>query len=168
MIDGKQLLDDLQPLRKYLEDDLRERSEQVPALAERLKAEWQAARQRERTAQTYEAWREDTLAQAAVMWLLLRALDVDPSATLVLGLISLPILVGMLSPVPGGAGIREALMLGVARVHNADSAAVLLAALTYRIALFASIPVLYAGVRFWISRSPQPVLPVTEQLDTGR
>jgi len=107
------------------------------------------------------------LGQAAVMWLLLRALDVSPSPTLVLGLISLPILVGMLSPVPGGAGIREALMLGVARVHNADSAAVLLAALTYRIALFASIPVLYAAVRFWISRSPQSTLPVNESLDTG-
>ena len=70
MIDGRQLLAALQPLRKRLEDDLRERSEQVPELGQRLRDEWQAARQRERTAQTYEAWREDTLAQAAVMWLL--------------------------------------------------------------------------------------------------
>ena len=70
MIDGRQLLADLQPLRRRLEDDLRERSEQVPELGQRLREEWQAARQRERTAQTYEAWREDTLAQAAVMWLL--------------------------------------------------------------------------------------------------
>ncbi|MCC6790234.1 MAG: flippase-like domain-containing protein [Thermomicrobiales bacterium] len=93
--------------------------------------------------------------QAAVIWLLLRALDVDPSVTLALGLTSLPILVGMLSPVPGGAGIREALMLAVARAHNADSAAVLLAALTYRIALFASIPVLYAAVRLWLNINHQ-------------
>src|SRR5688572_6995634 len=70
MIDGRQLLDDLQPLRRRLEDDLRERSEQVPELEQRLKEEWDAARQRERTAQTCEAWREDALAQAAVMWLL--------------------------------------------------------------------------------------------------
>lgn len=99
-------------------------------------------------------------AQGLVIWLLLRALDVDPSFALVLGLTSLPILVGMLSPVPGGAGIREALMLAVARAHNADSAAVLLAALTYRIALFASIPVLYAAVRAWLSASPPGPGPV--------
>ncbi|WP_291980613.1 BREX-2 system adenine-specific DNA-methyltransferase PglX [Luteitalea sp.] len=70
MIDGRRLLADLQPLRKRLEDDLRERSEQVPELTRRLREEWQAARQKERTAQTYEAWREDALAQAAAMWLL--------------------------------------------------------------------------------------------------
>lgn len=70
MVDGRQLLTALQPLRKQLEDDLRERSAQVPELGQRLKDEWQTARQRERTAQTYEAWRDDTLAQAAVMWVL--------------------------------------------------------------------------------------------------
>jgi len=107
------------------------------------------------------------LGQAAVMWLLLHALDVSPSATLVLGLISLPILVGMLSPVPGGAGVREALMLGVARVHNTDSAAVLLAALTYRIALFASIPVLYAAIRYWISRTSLHQTTGTETVDAN-
>jgi uncharacterized protein (TIRG00374 family) len=100
------------------------------------------------------------IGQGAVIWLLLSALDVSPSATLVLGLISIPILVGMLSPVPGGAGIREALMLAVARAHNADSAAVLLSALTYRIALFASIPVLYAAVRLWLSVSPRASSPL--------
>src|SRR4051794_31195996 len=70
MIDGRHLLADLQPLRRRLEDDLRERSEQVTELGQRLKNEWQAARQREHTAQSYGAWQEDTLAQAAVMWLL--------------------------------------------------------------------------------------------------
>ena len=39
-----------------------------PELGKRLRDEWQAARQQERTAQTYEAWRDDMLAQAAVMW----------------------------------------------------------------------------------------------------
>jgi uncharacterized membrane protein YbhN (UPF0104 family) len=85
--------------------------------------------------------------QGLVMILLLDALDVDWSATLVLGMMSLPILVGMLSPVPGGAGIREALMVGVARVHGADSALVLLAAVSYRVALFISVPILYSLVR---------------------
>lgn len=87
------------------------------------------------------------LIQGAVMALLLDALGVDWSATLVLGMMSLPILVGMLSPVPGGAGIREALMVGVARVQGADSTAVLLAAVTYRVALFISVPILYSLVR---------------------
>ncbi|MGH2558455.1 MAG: lysylphosphatidylglycerol synthase transmembrane domain-containing protein [Thermomicrobiales bacterium] len=91
------------------------------------------------------------LGQAIVLWLLLEALTDDASPSLALGVVSIPVLVGMLSPVPGGAGIREALMLAVARVHDADTGAVLLAALAYRVALFAAIPVLYAGVRIWLS-----------------
>lgn len=102
--------------------------------------------------------------QGAVMWLLLRALDVTPSALLVLGLMSVPILVGMLSPVPGGAGVREVLMIAVANVHDVDSALIILAAVTYRIALFASIPILYAGVRFWISRHPNEPISDSEQM----
>ncbi len=90
--------------------------------------------------------------QIAVLWLLLKAVGVDPSASLTLGLVSLPILIGMVSPVPGGAGIREALMVAMAHVYDVDSTAVLLAALVYRVALFAAIPVLYAGVRFWLRR----------------
>ena len=60
------------------------------------------------------------LIQGFVMVLLLDALGVDWSVTFVLGMMSLPILVGMLSPLPGGAGIREALMVVVARVHDVD------------------------------------------------
>jgi len=40
-----------------------------------------------------------------------------------------------------------ALMVGVARVHEVDSTAVLLAAVTYRVALFISVPILYSLVR---------------------
>ena len=42
--------------------------------------------------------------QAIVLAIMLNALDVDPEPLLVLGITSLPILVGMLSPFPGGAG----------------------------------------------------------------
>ena len=59
----------------------------------------------------------------------------------------LPVLVGMLSPIPGGAGVREALMVAVARAEGADTAAVLVAAVTYRVALFLAVPILYAGAR---------------------
>jgi len=70
MIDGRHLLSELQTLRGRLEDDLRERSDVVPEVGGTLREEWQRARQRERTAQTYEAWHDDYLAQAAVMWIL--------------------------------------------------------------------------------------------------
>ncbi len=129
---------------------------------------WERVRKMARTTLTYPARRPtDALlavatsvvywtAQCAVLWLLLDAIGQRPGSALVLGLISLPVLVGMLSPVPGGAGVREALMLAVARVHDADGASVLLAAVTYRIALFASIPVLYALVRVWLRLDPSP------------
>ena len=43
MINARQLLADLQPVRKRLEDDPRERSEQVPELDQRLRDEWQSS-----------------------------------------------------------------------------------------------------------------------------
>ena len=90
--------------------------------------------------------------QGGVIYLLLKAIDgSDPKLSLVLGLTTLPILVGMLSPVPGGAGVREALMIAVASVHGANEANVLLAGVTYRIALFAAIPILYGIIRLLIT-----------------
>ena len=90
--------------------------------------------------------------QGGVLYLLLKAIDGEsPSLSLILGLTTLPILVGMLSPVPGGAGVREALMIAVASVHGANEANVLLAGVTYRIALFAAIPVLYGIIRVLIA-----------------
>jgi uncharacterized membrane protein YbhN (UPF0104 family) len=92
------------------------------------------------------------IVQGGVLYLLLKALDGDPpKLSLVLGLTTLPILIGMLSPVPGGAGVREALMIAVASVHGANEANVLLAGVTYRIALFAAIPILYGIIRILIA-----------------
>ena len=98
--------------------------------------------------------------QAVVLGLLLDALDVSPRPILLLGLTTLPILVGMLSPFPGGAGIRELLMVGVAGLHGAAREPVLLAGIVYRVALFASIPVLYLLVHGWLymrNRAAGPV-----------
>jgi uncharacterized membrane protein YbhN (UPF0104 family) len=89
--------------------------------------------------------------QGMVLAIMLNALDVDPDPLLVLGITSLPILVGMLSPLPGGAGIRETLMGGIASVHGAAVSPTIFAAVAYRLALFASIPVLYLGFRVWLS-----------------
>jgi uncharacterized protein (TIRG00374 family) len=101
------------------------------------------------------------IGQGAVFWILLDAIGQKPSGAMVLGLMSLPVLIGMISPVPGGAGVREALMLAIARIHDADGATVLLTAVTYRIALFASIPILYLLVRGWLAIDPAP-LPASE------
>jgi uncharacterized membrane protein YbhN (UPF0104 family) len=90
--------------------------------------------------------------QFAVLWLLLDAVGVDPGVKLTLGLVSVPILIGMVSPVPGGAGVREALMIAMAHLYDVNSTDVLLAALVYRVALFAAIPVLYSGVRVILSK----------------
>ncbi|MDQ3513087.1 MAG: flippase-like domain-containing protein [Chloroflexota bacterium] len=92
------------------------------------------------------------VAQAITLAIFLVAFGVGVSPVLLTGLTGLPVLAGMLSPVPGGAGVREALMVAVARVHGADEAAVLVAALAYRVALFAAIPVLYGLVRLWLVR----------------
>lgn len=86
-------------------------------------------------------------AQSAVMAALLGMLGVTPTLSLVLGVMSLPVLIGMLSPVPGGAGVREALMAGMARLENAPGAPVLLAAVMYRLALFVVTPLVWGGLR---------------------
>ncbi len=93
--------------------------------------------------------------QTIVLWSLLKALAGTSDAVLALGIATFPVLLGMLSGLPGGAGVREALMVAVARVHHADTAAVLVTAITYRIFLFAAIPILYAAVRLWLSHTPR-------------
>jgi hypothetical protein len=42
----------------------------VPELRAQLQAEWQAARDAERTAETFESWVEQVITQAGVHWLL--------------------------------------------------------------------------------------------------
>lgn len=88
--------------------------------------------------------------QAVILALLLAGFGVpNPTSSLVLGVLGWPVFVGMLSPVPGGAGVREALMVAVAGLERIDGAAVLLAAVTYRLALFVTLPLAYALARGW-------------------
>lgn len=105
--------------------------------------------------------------QGVVLWMIITALAVDVSATFMIGFTSLPILVGMLSPIPGGAAVREVLMYVVARLSGLDSDAdaILAAALIYRFALFGAIPLLFALNRIWLHRSPHsPVIPNDERM----
>lgn len=101
--------------------------------------------------------------QGIVLAILVHAMHIDTTFEFVLGLTSIPILVGMLSPIPGGAVIREALMYVVARLADIPGGPVVAAAVIYRIALFGAIPILYLIVRWWIAHRPHghPNLPET-------
>ena len=70
MINAPQLLADLKRRLALLDDDLRQRIEAVPDLKASLLSEWQAARDAERTAETFESWADQVITQAGVHWLL--------------------------------------------------------------------------------------------------
>jgi hypothetical protein len=72
MVNRQQLLSDLQRLLRTLETDLLERSESgdVPEVGQALRAEYQKAKNAERTAQSYEDWRSDYITQIAAAWVL--------------------------------------------------------------------------------------------------
>ena len=70
MIDRKALLADLRRQLKRLEQDLAERAENVPEMTSILQEEYRAARDAERTGDTFQIWRTGALSQAAVAWLL--------------------------------------------------------------------------------------------------
>ena len=70
MIKAPQLLADLTRLLKRLEEDLLLRIEEVTELKTSLKAEHEAARTANRTAETFETWVDQVITQAGVHWLL--------------------------------------------------------------------------------------------------
>lgn len=70
MIDSQQLLNELKRQVTALEDDLRERCDTVAEVDAPLRAQYDAAKGRKRTALTYKAWREEELTQVAVAWVL--------------------------------------------------------------------------------------------------
>lgn len=70
MIKAPQLLADLTRLLKRLEEDLLRRIDEVTELKTNLQAEWQAARDADRTAETFETWVDQVITQAGVHWLL--------------------------------------------------------------------------------------------------
>jgi uncharacterized membrane protein YbhN (UPF0104 family) len=86
-------------------------------------------------------------AQLAVMTALLAVFGVSATPALIFGLMGPPVLIGMLSPIPGGAGVREALMVAVARFAALPAAPVLLASVAYRLALFAVTPLIWGTLR---------------------
>ena len=106
------------------------------------------------------------ITQGIVLALLVHAMGVEPSFLFILGLTSLPMLIGMLSPIPGGAVVREAMMYVVARLAGAPGAEVVAAAVLYRMALFLAIPILYGITRLWLAKrsAGHPNLPQPESI----
>ncbi len=72
MINRSQLLSDLQALLRKLEADLlaRTAAAEVPEVGETLRAEYDQAKNADRTAQSYEQWQADFVTQMAVAWVL--------------------------------------------------------------------------------------------------
>jgi hypothetical protein len=70
MLTPAALLADLQRLVRELEDDLRERAGAVAELDALLRAEHGKAAEAHRTAEAFEVWRDESLTQAAVAWVL--------------------------------------------------------------------------------------------------
>ncbi|MCF3648626.1 BREX-2 system adenine-specific DNA-methyltransferase PglX [Synoicihabitans lomoniglobus] len=70
MITSKPLLSALKAQVSALEDDLRTRCADDKAIDAPLRAQYDAAKARKRTAITYAAWRDEQLTQVAVAWVL--------------------------------------------------------------------------------------------------
>lgn len=70
MINPKQLLNDLKRVLRDLEDDIRERAGADTDLDASLRREHAEARKAERTATTFNAWRDEQVTQSAVAWIL--------------------------------------------------------------------------------------------------
>ncbi len=70
MINRQTLLQNLHPLLKLLESDLRQRCADVPAIDTLLNQHYQLARAANRTAFPFESWRTDLITQVAVAWIL--------------------------------------------------------------------------------------------------
>lgn len=70
MIDARRLLEDLKPLQRKLEEDLRVRCDENAELDALVRAEYRKGQEGERTAATYESFREELLTQVAAAWIL--------------------------------------------------------------------------------------------------
>lgn len=70
MIDRNRLLADLKRLRADLEDDLQARCREHRRLDAHLRGVHREAVAQERTAESYDSWRDDHLTQVAVAWIL--------------------------------------------------------------------------------------------------
>lgn len=94
-------------------------------------------------AYTAARWVLDTLA----IWLAAKAVGVSLGAAALIMMSNLPLLVGLISPMPGGVGFREGAMAGVAGVLALPVSAILAAAILHRTILLLALPIVLAALR---------------------
>lgn len=86
------------------------------------------------------------------VWAVTRAVGISLGGTALLWLASAPVLLGMLSPLPGGLGLREAAMAAVGGMLGLPVSGIVAAAVLQRGVLVAALPVALAGVRVFRRR----------------
>lgn len=87
------------------------------------------------------------LMQAVVVGLLFWALHIPIQITDILALSTLPLLAGMLAPLPGGIGAREAVIVALAVTTGISAGTLLSLAILQRVLLVASLPLSLLVVR---------------------
>lgn len=70
MVNRQELLSDLKRVLRQLEADLRQRCDDLPEVAAALRAEYDAAKEAERTAENFEDWKAGYITQVAAAWVL--------------------------------------------------------------------------------------------------
>lgn len=87
------------------------------------------------------------VADSATIWVAAAALGVHLGATALLLLTNIPLLLGLVSPFPGGVGLREGAMAAIAGLINLTITGIVAAAVLHRAVMVASLPVLLGVIR---------------------
>ncbi|CAN5696904.1 hypothetical protein BH23CHL2_BH23CHL2_02030 [soil metagenome] len=87
------------------------------------------------------------LLQVASVGLMFWALGIELVVIDVMAIATVPVLAGMLAPVPGGIGIREAVTVALSAIIGATAATLVTLAIVQRVLLVAALPLALALVR---------------------
>ncbi len=87
------------------------------------------------------------VADSATIWVAAAALGVDLGTTALLLLTNIPLLLGLVSPFPGGVGLREGAMAAIAGMINLTITGIVAAAVLHRAVMVAALPVLLGIIR---------------------
>jgi uncharacterized membrane protein YbhN (UPF0104 family) len=87
------------------------------------------------------------LLQVVVVALLFWALNIPTVAINILALSTVPVLAGMLAPVPGGVGVREAVIVALTTVTGVSAGTLVTLAIIQRVLLVSALPLSLALLR---------------------
>jgi uncharacterized protein (TIRG00374 family) len=87
------------------------------------------------------------VADSATIWTAAAALGVHLGATPLLLLSNIPLLLGLVSPFPGGVGLREGAMAAIAGMINLTITGIVAAAVLHRAVMVAALPALLGLIR---------------------